>query len=152
MPGMSIEVKAAAASSGYITDEHGCMEYRLNDGNIYDFKGYINGDWKQVTYGCAGFNVGVYKGNGLSVTSTPSFIADGQAIMITYTVENTGSSSVSDCRFYIAADTMIDDNDASSNTISDDVVVMTNQSTGVSFFALSSTEGGTGTDIPSNWL
>ena len=143
MPGMSIEVKAAAASSGYITDEHGCMEYRLNDGNIYDFKGYINGDWKQVTYGCAGFNVGVYKGNGLSVTSTPSFIADGQAIMITYTVENTGSSSVSDCRFYIAADTMIDDNDASSNTISDDVVVMTNQSTGVSFFALSSTEGGT---------
>ena len=74
MPGMSIEVKAAAASSGYITDEHGCMEYRLNDGNIYDFKGYINGDWKQVTCGDAGFNVGVYNGNGLSVTSTPSFI------------------------------------------------------------------------------
>ena len=143
MPGMSIEVKAAAASSGYITDEHGCMEYRLYDGNIYDFKGYVNGDWKQVTCGDAGFNVGVYNGNGLSVTSTPSFIADGQAIMITYTVENTGSSSVSDCRFYIAADTMIDHNDASSNTISDDVVVMTNQSTGVSFFALSSTEGGT---------
>lgn len=143
MPSVAMEVEAATASSGYTTDEHGLMEHRLMGDNVYDFMGYINSGWKQVTFANNGFSIGVYNGSGLSVTSSPSFIADGKAIMVTYTVRNTGSQPVSNCRFFIAADTMIDGNDASTNAIEDDVVVMTNERTGVSFFALSSTEGGT---------
>ncbi len=141
---LSFNSNAANPTSGYTTDANGLMEYRDKGSSVYDFKGFINGSWRMTTYSDGGFKIGAYNGSGLKITTgTPEFIANGKAIKVTYKVKNTSVSPVSDYRFYIAADTKIDGNDASTNSIHNGVVTMTNPNTGNSFFALSTTEGGT---------
>ncbi len=140
-------VKAAETyqniEGAYYTDSHKIMAFAdLGEAN-FDIKGYVNDSWKQVTFADGGFISGVYQGNGLSISCEPEFVADGQAIRLKYTVKNNTEYSVNDYTFFIASDTMLDGDDASRNTVEDNIITMTNTNTGVTLFALSTTEGGT---------
>lgn len=131
-------------ATGYTTDANGIMaykEYTPDENNGYDFLGYVDGAWRNVTFCCDGFTASTYNGKGsLQVSAKPTFVADGKAIQMDYTVTNTGSEDVADYRFFVAADTAVAGNDASSNEILDDnTVVMTTDN--VSFFAFSTMEG-----------
>ena len=149
VPTAGISAFAADAESGFTTGKNGVMEYNpnaVNEGNGkigYDIRGYVNGEWQQTTYNHYGFAAYTYNGVGLEITSTPTFIADGMAILVEYTVKNTGDTAVSDYRFYVAADTKIAGNDNSKNEVVDGAVVMTNEEKNISLFALTTTEGGT---------
>lgn len=139
---------AEAPLANYTTDENFRMAYNLNSYNGNDFIGFVNDAWQQITYNKGGFKIGIYNNNGLTWTATPEFVADGQAIQMTYTVTNDTTSPVSNFRFYLAADTAIggDNHDDSLNTVQSDgsgeVVLMDNKC-GINLFALSTTEGGT---------
>ena len=123
----------ASAPSGFTTDENFRMAYNPNAGHSgYDFRGFVNDQWQQVSYWwnsySDGFSAAVYNDpdKKLTVTpATPEFVADGQAIQMTYTVTNNGSAAVNDFRFYLAADTAIGGNnyDNSTNEVDDDNVV-----------------------------
>ncbi|MCR5144142.1 MAG: hypothetical protein K6B67_02390 [Lachnospiraceae bacterium] len=146
MPQLAFSVYAAEAPNGYTTDEHGIMSYRNNYDNIYDIKGFVSGQWRQVTYNCGGFKASAWpydKRDKLSISVTPNFVVDGQAILLSYNVRNNSNETVSDFRFFLASDTAVNGNDASSNTVDEDnVITMTDSETGVSLFAFSTTEGG----------
>lgn len=148
LPQLAVTTFAAEAPEGYTTDSYGLMAWRQTDdegSNLsYDVKGYVNGSWKQVTYRDGGFHSKVWPQaaqSSVQITCTPSFVVEGQAVMFTYNVTNTSEAPVSDFRFFLASDTMIDGNDASSNTVDEDnVITMSNKD--VSLFAFSTTEGG----------
>jgi|GEM_PF-3761697 len=153
LPQLAVTTFAAEVPEGYTTDSYGLMAWRqINEGwgegsNLsYDVKGYVNGDWKRVTYGDGGFHSMVWPQTAQSsvqITCTPSFVVEGQAVMFTYNVTNTGEAPVSNFRFFLASDTAIDGYDASSNTVDEDnVITMSRNETGVSLFAFSTTEGG----------
>ena len=153
LPQLAVTTFAAEAPDGYTTDSYGLMAWRqINEGwdedstLSYDVQGFVNGSWKQVTYGYRGFQSMVWPQTAQSsvqITCTPSFVVEGQAVMFTYNVTNTSAAPVSNFRFFLASDTMIDGNDASSNTVDEDnVITMSNNATGVSLFAFSTTEGG----------
>ena len=149
VPAAGITAFAAEADVGYTTDtEAKILEYNpkaengINHKIGYDFKGFVNDEWQGVTFSDYGFGAYIYHGTGLEITSTPTFIADGMAILVEYTVKNTGNTTVSDYRFFVGADTEIAGDDASKNEIVDGVVIMTNEGKNISFFALTTTEGG----------
>ncbi len=48
MPQNTIKVSAETASNGYTTDSNGKMSY-TSASRGYDFMGYVDGEWKQVT-------------------------------------------------------------------------------------------------------
>ena len=157
LPQLAVTTFAAEAPAGYTTDSYGLMAWRQNSNDgwgegstlSYDVKGYVNGSWKRVTYGYGGFLSKVWPQaaqSSVQITCTPSFVVEGQAVMFTYNVTNTSAAPVSDFRFFLASDTMIDRYDASSNTVDEDnVITMSNNQTGVSLFAFSTTEGGIAT-------
>ena len=130
-----IQAYAAEAPSGYTTDENGLVAYMDNGDACYDIIGYVNGAWYGTTFGNGGFRAFVYNGDdNLVVTATPTFVAGGEAIKMEYTVTNTGSTAVSNYRFWIGADTAVAGQDNSSNTVNDGAIIMT--SGDVSFFAV----------------
>ncbi len=156
---MCSPVFAATAPSDFTTDANGLMAYHAPRTDYaeygYDFMGYVNGQWRQVTYngteqpntsflGYSGFKAGVYReantestGNLDVTTADPKFIAGGKAIQMEYTVKNNTQATISNYRFYIAADTTLNGNDASSNEVKGNALIMT--SGDISFFALSKT-------------
>ena len=154
LPQLAVTTFAAEAPAGYTTDSYGLMAWRQNSNDgwgegstlSYDVKGYVNGSWKQVTFSDGGFHSKVWPQeaqSSIQITCTPSFVVEGQAVMFTYNVTNASAAPVSDFRFFLASDTMIDGDDASSNTVDEDnVITMSNNGTGVSLFAFSTTEGG----------
>lgn len=154
LPQLAVTTFAAEAPGGYTTDSYGLMAWRQinedywDEGSTlsYDVQGFVNGSWKQVTYGYGGFRSKVWPQEAQSsvqITCTPSFVVEGQAVMFTYNVTNTSAAPVSDFRFFLATDTEIDGDDASSNTVDEDnVITMSNNGTEVSLFAFSTTEGG----------
>lgn len=150
LPQLAVTTFAAEVPGGYTTDSYGLMAWRqINGGGSnlsYDVKGYVNGSWRQVTFGDGGFRSKVWPQaaqSSVQITCTPSFVVEGQAIMFTYNVTNTSAAPVSNFRFFLASDTAIDGYDASSNTVDEDnVITMSRNETGVSLFAFSTTEGG----------
>ena len=79
----------------------------------------------------------------MSISVTPNFVVDGQAILLSYNVRNNSNETVSDFRFFLASDTAVNRNDASSNTVDEDnVITMTDSGEGISLFAFSTTDGG----------
>ncbi len=152
IPATALSAYATTPDYGYTTDEHQLMAYKANAKEGYDFEGYVQGAWRQVTYSYRGFAARVYQDadhsgkENLEITAVPTFVADGRAIQVDYTVKNTGTTEVGGIRFYTAADTMIAGNDNSTNTIlSSSTVLMSNTtdfSTPISLFAFSPTAGG----------
>ena len=148
---------AGTQPTGFVTDDNGLMAYHVPreraDEHGYDFMGYVDGQWRQITYktsggsgsdyGYSGFKAGAYHkesaGNLEVTTATPKFIENGKAIQMEYTVTNNGETAVTGYRFYIAADTRVNNNEKSTNTVNGSTVTMT--SDGISFFALSKTDG-----------
>ena len=147
-----------APTDGFVTDDNGLMEYHAPRASYaeehgYDFMGYVDGQWRQITYktsgdagsdyGYSGFKAGAYhkeSAESLEVTTaTPKFIENGKAIQMEYTVKNNGETAVSGYRFYIVADTCVNKNEKSTNTVNGSTVTMT--SDGISFFAISKTDG-----------
>ena len=148
IPLTALSAYAADAESGFTTDEHGLMEYKVWDvGCQYQIKGFVNNEWRQVTYHDSnirsyGFRAKIYNDNGnLTISHTPKFIADGRAIQVDYTVKNTGEANAENVRFFLAADTAINGVDSSTNTKNGNAVIMT--SGDISLFGYSPTEGST---------
>ena len=129
---------------GYTAGENGIMAYKSDANGDYDFIGYVNNVWNMVTHEGNGFSAATYNGGGnLTVSAKPTFIADGNAIQMDYTVKNTGSEAVSDYRFYLTADTELlaeEDETVTTSVVNDGVLTMTRDT--VSFFAYSATDGG----------
>lgn len=148
--GKGILSRGAEAADGYTTDENGLMEWKNAEYGI-NVRGYVGEKWTKVTFSDRGFAAKIFNGNSsLSVTPKITFLADGKAIMITYVVTNNGEQIASDFRFWLGADTMVAENDASKNSVdADNVVTMTNETENVSFFAFSTTIGGTA--VPTEW-
>ncbi len=154
---MCAPVFAGTQPDGFVTDDNGLMAYHAprerNDEHGYDFMGYVDGQWRQITYktsgqtgsdyGYSGFKAGAYhkeSAENLEVTTaTPKFIENGKAIQMEYTVTNNGETAISGYRFYIVADTCVNKNEKSTNTVNGSTVTMT--SDGISFFAISKTDG-----------
>ena len=155
---MCAPVFAGTQPTGFVTDDNGLMAYHeprasYAEEHGYDFMGYVDGQWRQITYktsggsggdyGYSGFKAGAYHkelASNLEVTTaTPKFIENGKAIQMEYTVKNNGETAVSGYRFYIAVDTRVNNNEKSTNTVKGSTVTMT--SDGISFFALSKTDG-----------
>ncbi len=154
---MCAPVFAGTQPTGFVTDDNGLMAYHAprerNDEHGYDFMGYVDGQWRQITYktsgssgsdyGYSGFKAGAYhkeSAESLEVTTaTPKFIENGKAIQMEYTVKNNSETAISGYRFYIVADTCVNKNEKSTNTVNGSTVTMT--SDGISFFAISKTDG-----------
>ena len=155
---MCAPVFAGTQPDGFVTDDNGLMAYHAprerNDEHGYDFMGYVDGQWRQITYktsgssgsdyGYSGFKAGAYhkeSAENLEVTTaTPKFIENGKAIQMEYTVTNNSEdTAVTGYRFYIAADTRVNNNEKSTNTVNGSTVTMTSDD--ISFFAISKTDG-----------
>ncbi len=147
----------ATVPEGFITDANGLMAYQIQEqlygDDYYNFKGYVNGAWRQITHSDAGnvetgFLARAWTAdrsiqNNLQISATPKFIAGGKAIQVDYTVKNIGDTAVSGYRFFFAERTKIDGEDGSLN-IADkgrQSVIMKKRDGSVSFFALSTTKG-----------
>jgi hypothetical protein len=156
---MCAPVFAGTQPDGFVTDDNGFMAYHVPRASYaeehgYDFMGCVDGQWRQITYktdgssgsdyGYSGFKAGAYHKESASslnvTTATPQFIENGKAIQMEYTVTNTSEdTAITGYRFYIAADTKVAGNEKSTNTVNGSTVTMT--SDGISFFALSKTDG-----------
>lgn len=133
----SISVKAApSVPYGYTTDENGIMAYSQKDGNRYDVQGCVNNAWRQVTYSYGGVRCGAYGGGSMGITCTPGFAAEGRVVVLTYTVTNNNPYE-RDYTFWVAADTMVNGNDSSKNTVNAERNMVTMTYNGVTFFGFS---------------
>ena len=131
---------AVDAPDGYTTDENGITAYKQVSGSTYDVMGYLEGAWRQITYGYGGYKARVNGTSDLQVTCEPGFIANGAAVLFTYHVKNP-TEEAKNYRFWIGADTKVDGNDASQNSVNAtrDIVVMQNGN--IAFFAFPATPG-----------
>ena len=137
-----MQAYAAEAPGGYTTDENGLVAYLDLSSSWYDIKGYVNGRWEDTTYYNEGFIAKIYGGSDeLKLTSTPTFIMDGKAIQVEYTVTNTGTATVSNYQFWVGADTQLAGEYSSTNRVKDSVLTMISGKIG--FFAYATGEDAT---------
>ena len=133
-------------SNGYITDENGLVKYKDKENNTYDFKGYVDGTWRQVTYSDGGFRAKTWPSsddsNEIKVTSNIEFVSSGGGLLLKYHLENTTNENIDNFRFWVGGDTMVNGDDSNTNIIAEDgTAILTGN--GVSFFSFSSSQGGT---------
>lgn len=111
---------AAEADPGWMTDSHEIMEYYTEKENYYAVRGYFEGQWRMTTCGDYEFQPYIIGSDAVKVINCePKFISSGKAIDLVYKIQNTGDSS-SKVKFNIWADTMVAENDASTNIVSPD--------------------------------
>ena len=136
---------SVTGADGYITDENGLLKYRDKGNNVYDIKGFVDGVWRQVTFGDGGFFAKTWPQStqsGIKITTSPQFVANGKGILLQYNLENTTQEVINDFRFFIAGDTAVNGNDANENIVNEEgTAILTGN--GVSFFAFSSKKGNT---------
>jgi len=126
----------------YTKGPHNLMAYNESAEDGIDVIGYANGGWNQITYENRGIHanyVGTVSGFGpaLTITTTPEFVNDGKIVKLTMSIENPRTKEVTINPLF-RADTMIMSCDYSLNTVTDNVLKMTEQ--GVTFFAFSDYE------------
>lgn len=139
--------------SGFTTDSHGLMSFKTGDDynsedigytNGYTVRGNIGGVWRPATYYDGPYYpyiLGQYAESVEIESCTPNFISDGKEIDLVYTVKNKGSNPQT-YSFNIWADSMIDADDGSKNSINTDRSVLTMTSdTNIIFYARSTTPG-----------
>lgn len=140
--GTSPAITASAVENlpGYTVN--GTVAYRDRGSGVYDIHGYVNEAWRTVTYDNEGIYpifYGASKDN-FELTVEPQFGNGGKSLNFIYKVKNISSESQTFV-FAIAADTEVNDNDHSANTVNASHTTLLMSYDGVSFWGFSGDAG-----------